>query len=741
MSRADKFTQTYHLNHNLAKRFFTVLILYMGFFCQITTKAQDNPYKIDNECYKYMQRIRKSMHTNKAEAMCDTMIAMAEKRKDAKAKCVAMNLKSTHWLNQKNIKVVDEFPRIRAYIETTPYHQYIYSIWKNVSIYYDKCKKTSKSIETLNEMRLYAISKKEDIGIAQAYAQIGSLYYAMGNYSNALYNYKQAYEIMSRSKDSNLYDLESKIGQCYLANHNEEEALIWMKKSIEHAPEVLRYSPYNYYVNLMESVKGYPVEEYYKGVEELKRIYYKYPPITLASRNNFYQAMSRYSSRKGNMKEALMYSDSIEDGVTRIARKANIYYNAGLGDSAAMYLNRQLLMERETWQADNRRLLMEMTAANDSSELAQRAQRLVITQLQEREKLLQAQKEKALLEITNKDLEIRNRKNLLLTEQQKAALTKTENRANLLELARQKERNERLVREHELEKHRTAGLIAVIIVIVISAISILYIMKKNNARLKREKKIVEEAKQEEERQRHLAEQAMKKAQKADELKSLFLQNMSHEIRTPLNAIVGFSEILNGEEGAYLEANEREEFLDLIKTNSTLLTTLINDILDMSKLESGTYKLEFTDVDVDVVCRTAVASVEGRNKSGVSLGYIPCKLPIMLHTDISRLQQVIINFLTNACKNTEEGKITLTCESVSIDGKDFARFAVTDTGCGVPADKAETIFKRFEKLDDFKQGTGLGLSIVMLICELLHGKVYLDTEYKNGARFVFEHPLN
>ena len=179
-------------------------------------------------------------------------------------------------------------------------------------------------------------------------------------------------------------------------------------------------------------------------------------------------------------------------------------------------------------------------------------------------------------------------------------------------------------------------------------------------------------------------------------------------------------------------------LELINTNTELLTTLVNDILDLSKLESDTYTLSLSPVSITELCHATLASVAHRISPGVELRIDePSNAnELILNTDIARLQQILTNLLTNACKYTEEGSITLAYRHDKTEWE----FSVTDTGCGIPPEKAETIFERFEKLDSFKQGTGLGLNICRRIAELVGGRVYLDTSYTGGARFVFMHPV-
>ena len=228
----------------------------------------------------------------------------------------------------------------------------------------------------------------------------------------------------------------------------------------------------------------------------------------------------------------------------------------------------------------------------------------------------------------------------------------------------------------------------------------------------------------------------KEAEAANKKKSAFIANISHEIRTPLNAIVGFSELISDES---ISAGEKKEFFSIINNNSYLLLNLINDILDLSRLESGNMKFIIEKTSLSDCCRNALASVEHRVFPGVQLTYTPSKDPLHIQTDSIRLQQLLINLLTNACKFTKEGEINL---SYQIDeDKQHVRITVTDTGCGIPEDKQKVIFERFEKVDEYAQGTGLGLSISQTIIEHLGGSIQLDPTYKHGARFIVLHPYN
>lgn len=229
--------------------------------------------------------------------------------------------------------------------------------------------------------------------------------------------------------------------------------------------------------------------------------------------------------------------------------------------------------------------------------------------------------------------------------------------------------------------------------------------------------------------------AKDRAEESSRLKSAFLANMSHEIRTPLNAIVGFSDVLAS--GGSSE-DEQQGYVDIIKTNSDLLLRLINDILDVSRLEADRVTFTFEECDVVPLCQRVLASVSQARKSENEFIFECDRESMDMRTDTQRLQQVIINLLSNADKFTRNGKITL---GLKVDEKQReVLFSVSDTGTGIPLEKQKLVFERFEKLNEYVQGTGLGLSICKLTVEKWGGEIWVDPGYTDGARFVFTHPL-
>jgi signal transduction histidine kinase len=317
-----------------------------------------------------------------------------------------------------------------------------------------------------------------------------------------------------------------------------------------------------------------------------------------------------------------------------------------------------------------------------------------------------------------------------LMELMEAKFSKT-NQINLAELDAKMGNNRLsadLVQKSEQLARRTLTLTIVVTLVLLGLLAFSFSQVVNLRRRRiRDQKMINEL-----------TAANKKAEIANAAKTRFVQNMSHEVRTPLNAIVGFSQLLSLPDDA-LTPEEKQEFSNHIMNNTKILIMLLEDILNTTDMDKGEYKITYDEGEVHFMCRAAISSSEHRLHSGVEMFYEPeSEEPFTFRTDPQRVQQILINLLTNACKHTSKGKIVLASSLTAKPG--FVTFSVTDTGPGVPADQAEAIFDRFTKLNNFVQGTGLGLSICREIATLMGANVYLDTTYTGGARFVFEVPV-
>lgn len=228
--------------------------------------------------------------------------------------------------------------------------------------------------------------------------------------------------------------------------------------------------------------------------------------------------------------------------------------------------------------------------------------------------------------------------------------------------------------------------------------------------------------------------AKEKAEASNHFKDAFLASLSHEIRTPLNSIVGFSSLLSNMQ----QKSEAKEYASIIKHNSDLLLKLVNDAVSVSLLQTGQIPFVKEKVEVGSLCRLLVHDYAPKAKPNVVVKTDLPKKAVFLNTDTTRIKQVLENLLSNAVKFTDKGHITLSLELTETG--DAVNFIVTDTGCGIPESMQEKVFDSFHKQDSFVQGIGLGLTICKLIAQYLNGSIRLDTEYKNGTKMIFTHPI-
>lgn len=292
-----------------------------------------------------------------------------------------------------------------------------------------------------------------------------------------------------------------------------------------------------------------------------------------------------------------------------------------------------------------------------------------------------------------------------------------------------------LAYQHEqiASKHRQLLHILTTICVLLILIFILYRLYRRTQRLKNELLHDKDSLLESEKQLRIVKE---KAVEADRMKNIFLANISHEVRTPLNAIVGFSELLADDS---FPEKEKVVFASTINHSSGLLMNLINDVLELSRLESGNQRFTIRQNDAVELCRQIIAEQQYRLSPGVKLTFTSVFESYSLNTDRFRIHQLLGHLLTNGIKFTQEGEVNLAFEEDTENA--VVRFIVTDTGCGIPVGMHKKIFERFEKLDEFKQGTGLGLAICQLVATRFGGSLVVDSTYSAGARFIFTHPVD
>ena len=238
---------------------------------------------------------------------------------------------------------------------------------------------------------------------------------------------------------------------------------------------------------------------------------------------------------------------------------------------------------------------------------------------------------------------------------------------------------------------------------------------------------------EERRRANQLQRALDQAEIADRVKTVFIQNMRHEIRTPLNAIMGFAQLMSND----LSDEERATYNGYIRESNDQLLSTLDDIIEVSNMETGEFNFQFEEINIDELCLAHIEENKELLLPDVKIFYKPQEEGITLCSDKKRIGQVLDNLISNACKNTSCGKITL--KVAHYTDREKLQFVVTDTGTGVPPEKAEVIFEHFEKIDHYSPGLGLGLYVCRLIARALGGDIYLNTEHTGGAQFVFTVP--
>lgn len=698
---------------------FVCLILFNS-----SIKAQNNPYKIKDELYGYFLRTEEMLKSDAGLKMTDTLFVRAKTIGDTKAQCIALYLRAKHYHQNKDYnKNKEQFEKSARFILKTPYLQYYFGMWTDIITDFINTNQHVKAISELKEFREEATRRKNDYAIIESYIMQGNLYFKKEHFRLALPYYKDALNYATKSKYQDLLGIYFNLSRCTFQLRRWKDADFYADKAMKLA--ITNYDRLKIYAQKLSihccSGEENPVEieSIFSKLQEAKSklpnqsddlfiyeeaiyYYYKYfkhdeaklrdiptnkfipsQLVEAMSMAKHYEALNDY---KNSARYYMEYTDLMKD--INIEDERFLYE----GFVPQLEYNR---LEHE------KRLLMEKRA------------QLELKQINDQRSLMGLNEER-----DNANIIIRKHEQNILQsrlEAQKAAL---EQQDRLLTNEQLKAEQEKKTSELIAEKNNWQLFFVCTFAIAMFISLIIFIANKlkTHQRLRRDKE---------------------NAKKSERLKSLFFQNMNHEIRTPLNAISGFNEILNGDMSGDLTTEEKTNLINMITTNSELLMTLVNDVLDLSTFESGTYQMKLADTDISQLCQTAIESIRGREMNGVTLRFSPpSNKHYMLKTDAQRLQQVLTNYLSNACKYTEQGSITLTYEILPY----LVRFSVTDTGSGIKEEDAHKVFNRFQMLNGKKSGTGLGLHICQLIANLLGGHVFVDTNYTQGAKFVFDHPI-
>ncbi len=631
--------------------------LVMAFATTSVCFAQNNPYQIDDECYKYMTEADRLIGKPGFDEQNEALLRTALLKEDKKAEVLYYVEKlrdNTRRPEADEQQVLESQARLKEIAERYDYMQYYFQSYQFVKNYYYNNGKRLRALDVLLEMQQLAIAKDNEYGKWLSDGELASIYLNFGAGKAARSNLARLIDIYNNTDN----------------------------------PTIRRQSLSNYYLNYAEAfaVDVDSVEIYVNMAWKAAKI--ETDSVRCARETAKIQAM------KGNRSEYAKYRDIClsSDNINAIGRYTGFLFSCidEIFDGTFNHDQKEIYTGISI---NNIRVLSCVAEATGQYKLAGYLKNIC---LDGKEKELND-----LLDMNLSEMEAKYKNNELSAT----------------------------IEEQTSELKVVNVIVAVLLsVILLGGILGLYIYVRNLRKSQRKDRIM------------IAEltEANERARAADVAKTQFIQNMTHELRTPLNAISGFSQVLSMTDD--MSVQDKKEMAGYIVENTNIMTMLIDDIINSSAMDRNEYEVVMEDAECGQLCRDSMATAEYRLQRGVKMRFKPTMpIPYNIRTDARRVQQVLINLLTNACKHTVKGEIRLGCSVTEVPG--MLSFSVEDTGPGIPASEAEHIFERFVKLDSFVQGTGLGLSICRQIAQALGGSVYLDTEYTGGARFVFNVPVS
>ncbi len=638
----------------------TVTIILLALCCLAGSvaplAAQNNPYAIDDECYKYFQQAELLVGKEGFEEVNNALLRTAITKDDKKAQTLyyVVRLKNatrlipnhTYTTEQQDREILQYMEDLKEVADKFGYPQYFYYAYEIAQNFFYNHDKIIRTMELVQELQQVATQRKDAYGLWMSQRYMVSLYVAQSDYISAKTYIQKAIKIYEESKD----------------------------------PVIRRQSPSRLYCDLADT--------YIIGSDSLKiNIHKAVKAATLhldSLRCTYYLAkIAAYEKDAANYRRCRDYCLS-DPQIGTISATAPLMFKT-LDAIMEGRFDANVINSLSVARVREIKYLANVAEVYGYEGQGFEIERLLVQKFERH--IAEANMSK----ITELDARLGN------AELQKELATKSEEVLNVT---------------------RLVMILLTILLMAIITFLIIHVrtLRKKNTRLR---------------------EANERAELANAAKTRFVQNMSHEVRTPLNAIVGFSQLLSLPDGSFAP-EEKEEFSNHIVNNTKMLTMLLDDILNTTAMDSGNYRITFEDGEAGFICQSAISSAEHRLQPGVTMTYVPqFEGQHLFRTDPRRVQQILINLLTNSCKHTTKGEIKLGCSLKENPGE--VTFWVTDTGPGIPPDQAEAIFNRFTKLNDFVQGTGLGLSICRDIAGKMNGRVYLDTSYTGGARFVLVLP--
>lgn len=710
---------------NKYRLLFSIVLAIAIWLLPIAMEAQNNKYKIDDELYSIYVKAKEKQSSKECLPMAEEMLKKATAKGDIKAMTLAANIPMLYYYSTADDKKFNESAELLKKIakETKQWAYYFFAYQYQV-LRLSNSGRSAEALKVAEQMQQESLRENNSYGISASYKAMADIYFGRADYVNAKLYYEKGLEyakVNAKSADISIY--YAMLAMIARKNDNYAESLKYSEEGIKHAKNKISVAR----LELSRCYSLYLLKRYTDFLEQLKVIDSKTNMYGAVEMDTYYLLKMNACLLEKKYDEAMVWAGKSNNELNRLEQLRTVYEAMGNWEKAFEYFKRVVEKRAENLEQLHSKDLAEANAKFKNERLESENLRLELVNAKgrlEAAKSIARQKESdaanAKLEAYNKELKLHNSDLTLAQFKAENSLKKSELERQQAELARQKAQAEK-----EYDKHRwqmmllVGGLFALTLIVIslvknkLSSMKFIKTLKQKNDELAIERD---------------------RAQQSEKMKTMFIQNISHEIRTPLNAIVGFSDLMLNP-NMELENEEKEHFKNIIHQNSDLLTGLVNDVLTLSELQSGKAKLNLSDCKCNVICRTAIETVMHRKPDDVELKFTSDVADdFTVESDSRRISQVIINFLTNAEKYTHQGTITLDCSITKIAG--YVTFTVTDTGCGIPKEKQQQVFERFEKLDDFHQGIGLGLNICALIANLLDAKIGIDSSYVDGARFYF-----
>lgn len=688
----------------------------------LTTIAQNNKFKINDKLYPIYEKAERLRTTDEGMQLAKTLDRKAIELGDKKAQCLAYTIPVYYYDKQNDQKKFNEaVNNLKTVSRRNGYLQYYYFGYNRSIRYMQNHNQQLAAIDELKKMKNEALADKYPYGISTSYQMLGNIYYLRNDFDNAKVNYEQGlkyFKTYVKDQDPSVFYLM--LTRLELRYKNYTAAMKYIEDGMKDTDSE------NNHTSLMV-MKAELLNRLGKDTEFIKLMgtlderMKKFPS---SNPEGYLHLKVTQCIIEDKYEEARKWAEKIKNKEDRNLALRNIA--AAKGDWPTAY---QILLQTIEF-------IQKKTTEQQSGDIAEMNARFqnerlhsdMLAQQMENEQLMhereRARKEMELMELTNSNMEMRQLAMSDSIDRAKLIIDKTRLTMNS-ELAKKQVEVGKAQRENLEAENRSQRILFIAGSLVMLAIVANLAWNKRKS-----KRFIKElsAKNDE------LVVARDKAQQSEKIKTMFIQNVSHEIRTPLNAIVGFSNLLV-DPNMETSQEEKTEFKNIISNNSELLTALVNDVLTLSELQSGKAGLNIATCKVNELCRIAIKTVEHRKPQDVELRFTTnVDDNFTVNSDARRINQVLINFLTNAEKYTTEGSITVDCSYAKAEKS--ITFSVTDTGCGIPKEKQQLIFERFEKLDDFHQGMGLGLNICAMIANILGARIGIDDTYTDGARFYF-----